>query len=270
MEKPTSIALKTAASGFAAWVTNYDRITQGTHAVKAALNGLARLISGSFKGALFVGKHALAGLASGLARASLLSTFGFSGAIGSTVFGLRRFVGGCVTPLVDGKSLASRQRVPIVINGTCADNRRAWVDRGRNVQFHQLSQSGFGLASQVEQATVAFTTMIGSADKAKASMNEIAEFSAKTPFQFPDLIEMGRTLLAANTSAEQLVPTMRVVGDIAAGSNTPLNEMAEIYTKIKLQGKAGLRKSSRLPAEAFQSSKNSKRSRARTQPSFAR
>jgi tape measure domain-containing protein len=76
---------------------------------------------------------------------------------------------------------------------------------------------GLSTASQVEQADIAFTTMLGSGQKADAFLKQLADFAAKTPFEFPDLVSASQKLLAMGFSADQVVPTLTAIGDAVAG-----------------------------------------------------
>jgi len=93
------------------------------------------------------------------------------------------------------------------------------------------------LASDFEQTQVAFTTMLGDADKAKALFNELRDFSASTPFEFPEIRDAGRSLLAFGVSAEDVTESLRRIGDISAGVGAPVGEIAELYGKAKVQGR---------------------------------
>jgi len=68
-----------------------------------------------------------------------------------------------------------------------------------------------------EQAQIAFETMLGSAEKAKVLLKDITTFAAKTPFEIQGLIESSKRLLAFGFAADQIIPTMESLGNIAAG-----------------------------------------------------
>lgn len=68
-----------------------------------------------------------------------------------------------------------------------------------------------------EQTEVAFRTMLGSADLAQKTLADLAEFASKTPFELPQLEQASKQLLAYGTTAEELIPTMKMLGDITAG-----------------------------------------------------
>lgn len=93
------------------------------------------------------------------------------------------------------------------------------------------------LAADAETAQVSFTTMLGSVEKAKALMSEISSFAADTPFQTAELVKSATSLLAAKVAAEQIVPVMRSLGDVSAGLNIPIAELAVIYGKARSSGR---------------------------------
>ncbi len=71
--------------------------------------------------------------------------------------------------------------------------------------------------SMMEQAQIGFTTMLGSAEKANAFLEQMADFAAKTPFEFPDLLESAKRMLAMGFAAGDILPTIEAVGNAAAG-----------------------------------------------------
>jgi tape measure domain-containing protein len=93
------------------------------------------------------------------------------------------------------------------------------------------------LAADAEQAKVAFTTMLGSAEKAKQLQDQINQFAASTPFQTTELIAASKSLLAFGVAQDQIIPTMQTLGDLSAGLNVPLGDLAEIFGKAKVQGR---------------------------------
>lgn len=97
---------------------------------------------------------------------------------------------------------------------------------------------GLKLAADFEQAEVAFGTVFKSATAAKQVMAEIQQFAAATPFEFPELKDAAVKLAGFGTSAQQVVPTLKMLGDIAAGTGTTVGELAETYGKARVQGRA--------------------------------
>ncbi len=106
------------------------------------------------------------------------------------------------------------------------------LDIGKNA-----IQAGIGFNALKENATIAFTTMLGSGEKAKGLLADIQSFASSTPFEMPELLKAAQSLAAFGVSADQVVPSLRRLGDISAGIGAPIGEIAEIYGKAKVQGR---------------------------------
>ena len=92
-------------------------------------------------------------------------------------------------------------------------------------------------AAGFEQTKAAFTTMIGDAAKAEAILARLRELGAQTPFEFPELADAGRKLIAFGESADTVPDTLRRIGDVSAGVQAPIGEIAELYGKARVQGR---------------------------------
>ena len=75
----------------------------------------------------------------------------------------------------------------------------------------------FELAAALETTTVGFTTMLGSGDAAAAMLSDLKAFADTTPFEFADLTAAASKMVAMGTAAEDVIPTLTIVGDTAAG-----------------------------------------------------
>lgn len=72
-------------------------------------------------------------------------------------------------------------------------------------------------AGDFEQTRIAFDTMLGSAEAGKAVLKDLANFAKTTPFNFPQVADLSKQLLAYGIAQKELLPTMSALGDIAAG-----------------------------------------------------
>lgn len=109
----------------------------------------------------------------------------------------------------------------------------------RGIDFHAFTQA----------SEVAFTTFLGSAEKAKQYMDDMYAFALKTPFAYPDLLESSRNLIAFGVQAENTFPIMQAIGDAVAGiggGNAEMQNMADIFGQIQSQGKLTLMEVNRL------------------------
>jgi len=93
------------------------------------------------------------------------------------------------------------------------------------------------MAGQFEQTQIAFTTMLGSAELANKLLKDLADFASKTPFTIPGIEQNAKMLLAMSIPLEDLLPTLKSLGDIASGLNVPMERLALNFGQVKVQGK---------------------------------
>lgn len=100
--------------------------------------------------------------------------------------------------------------------------------------------SGFkhalSVASEMETTQTAFKTMLGSSAAMLETLGEIKKLAMSTPFEFPELANAGRMLLAFGEAARDIPDTLRRIGDVSSAISAPLGEIAEIYGKARTQG----------------------------------
>jgi tape measure domain-containing protein len=90
---------------------------------------------------------------------------------------------------------------------------------------------------EFQQLEVAFTTMLGSADKASALMAQITRTAAVTPFGLQEVAGGAKSLMAYGVEAEKVNDTLVRLGDIASGLSIPLNDLVYLYGTTMTQGK---------------------------------
>jgi len=89
-------------------------------------------------------------------------------------------------------------------------------------------------AAEHEQTQIAFEVLIGNAKKAEETLKSLREYANRTPFQFPEIASAARQLIAFGLSADDAVRTIARLGDVAAGVQTPIGDIAELYGKVKV------------------------------------
>ena len=90
---------------------------------------------------------------------------------------------------------------------------------------------------QFQQLEVAFTTMLQSAEKADALIQQLTKTAATTPFGLEDVAQGAKQLLAYGFEAEKVNETLIRLGDIAAGLSVPLNDLVYLYGTTMAQGR---------------------------------
>lgn len=100
-----------------------------------------------------------------------------------------------------------------------------------------LTTTSVGNAAAFEQQQVSLTTMLGSLENANELLGQLNVFAAETPFEFPELAQAAKSLIAFGVAQDNVIPTMRMLGDIASGLDIPFTEIADLYGKMRVQGR---------------------------------
>lgn len=103
--------------------------------------------------------------------------------------------------------------------------------------FAYLAKTGLDAAMTMESLNAQFTVMAGSAERARDLLGDISEFAAKTPFSKMGLADAGKTLMAFGMEAEKVVPTLKMLGDVAGADQNRLNSLALVFGQIQSTGK---------------------------------
>src|SRR5262245_34147072 len=83
------------------------------------------------------------------------------------------------------------------------------------------AKAAIGLAAAWESLAVSFKVMLGDGDKASKLLADIRDFAAATPFELGELANASKALLAFGVTPDDLIPTLRQVGDVASGLGIP-------------------------------------------------
>lgn len=141
-----------------------------------------------------------------------------------------------------------------------ADGTKSAIDRARtsaSAIMHQMAniKAGWDMATgaiatgakavwsavkeafKFESLTVQFSVLMGSMDKAKARMAELADFAAKTPFSMEDAVVASRQLHVFSNGALGATGSLKLIGDAAAAVGGDMKEVSfwvgRAYSMIK-------------------------------------
>jgi len=121
---------------------------------------------------------------------------------------------------------------------------RSMRDAGRAVTLRltaPIALLGIGAlvaSAKIETMQISFDSLTGSTEKAKQVVKSLTDFAAKTPFQLEGIGKAATQLLAAGVTTGELNDRLKLLGDIASVTKTPLTDMSAIFAKIKNKGKA--------------------------------
>ncbi len=103
--------------------------------------------------------------------------------------------------------------------------------------FTMLAKTGIEAAMTMEGLNAEFKVMTGSAERAAAVIKEISDFAAKTPFDKLGLSRAAKTLMSFGLQSEKVVPTLKMLGDIAGADQNKLNGLALVFGQIQSTGR---------------------------------
>ncbi|HEY3267335.1 MAG TPA: tape measure protein [Armatimonadota bacterium] len=104
-----------------------------------------------------------------------------------------------------------------------------------------LGKTAMSTAANMEQTSVAFGTLLHSSDAARKSIQALSKFAAETPFEFGQVTQAAKQLLAYGFSAKELIPTLTSVGDAvsavgagAEGMDAVIRALGQMRAKGKV------------------------------------
>ena len=103
-----------------------------------------------------------------------------------------------------------------------------------------LGAAAIKSAADLEAMETSFISLTGGAKEAAEMMRNLNDFTAKTPFQIDAVAKSARQLIASGTGINEVNDQLQFLGDIAATSGQPIDEIAAIFSKVNAKGKVEL------------------------------
>lgn len=109
--------------------------------------------------------------------------------------------------------------------------------------FSAAKDAVIGFNARMEQSKIGWTTMLKSGRAAEQMLEDLQRFAAKTPFEFPELEQASRRLLAMGFQAKEIIPLMTDLGNAASalgmsteGINRLTLALGQMRAKSKVSG----------------------------------
>lgn len=112
--------------------------------------------------------------------------------------------------------------------GTLASNAVGAAFRGLKSGIMGVVEA----SKSLETIRTQFTTILGSAQLAQKQLEELQDFAATTPFQIEGLSLATRQLLSFGVVQEDVIPTLRQLGDLAAGTGSAIDELTIPFGRL--------------------------------------
>lgn len=103
-------------------------------------------------------------------------------------------------------------------------------------QAAQFARQIVNVRGEIESLEKSFEILAGK-EYGRRLFNDIKEFAVKTPMQMNDLAKGAQTLLSFNIAAEEVMPTLRALGDISMGDAQRFNSLTLAFAQMSSTGK---------------------------------
>lgn len=100
-----------------------------------------------------------------------------------------------------------------------------------------FASKAFEMRSFFQDAEAAMKVFLKSEDLAAEHLKELQSYAWYNVFEFTDLVTASRQLQAFGTEVEDVIPVIDKLSNIAAATNTPLENLVSIYNKAKIAGR---------------------------------
>lgn len=97
--------------------------------------------------------------------------------------------------------------------------------------------SGVKYNAQMEQYITSFKTMLGSVDEAQKMVDDLKSFAAETPLEMEGLAKNAQTLMAFGVATENIMPTLKMLGDVALGDQQRMESLSLAFGQVAAAGK---------------------------------
>lgn len=231
----------------AAQVTAFSRALGGVRVSAAASNlGMGGLLAtaiatgATWKGAGGVFVAANKGIVAGIGKATgaAVGFLGTLGKIGGLAAAVLPGIGAAVAVVAASGVAALSQvtRLVVWLTGRLYALAKTAAMAGAAL-YAAFAVVGIHAGVRLEQNIAALEVLLKSAAKAKTLLAGLESFAAATPFAQNEIQHAGKQLLAYGFAAENVVPTIRMIGDVSSATEIPLSELAYLYGTVRTQNR---------------------------------
>lgn len=104
--------------------------------------------------------------------------------------------------------------------------------------FLDAGRYAIDAAADFEKTRTAFTAMLGGASIADGFLQQVQDFARTVPFATSEIEQLARQMLGMGFAIGDILPNMRMLLDVAAGTDAPLSRIVFNYAQILAQNQA--------------------------------
>jgi tape measure domain-containing protein len=112
-----------------------------------------------------------------------------------------------------------------------------------NLISNPLVMAGAGAIASIkagmtrEKDTAVMETLLGSKEQAGDMMKDILSYAAKTPYSVSTSQDAAKTMLSFGLDAKKVMPSLRAIGDIAAGDSQRMESLTLAFSQMSSAGR---------------------------------
>lgn len=101
----------------------------------------------------------------------------------------------------------------------------------------QTVSKAISLASQVEDATIAFEVLTGSAKDGAIIFEQIRKFAAESPITFGGATEAAKTMMSFGIAAQDVQKNLQMLSDVTGGNNDRFKMLSLAFSQMSASGR---------------------------------
>jgi len=102
--------------------------------------------------------------------------------------------------------------------------------------FQTITKS-MKLATEVEDANVAFEVLTGSVNDAKVLFDQVRRFAERSPITFSNAAQATRTLMSFGVEVQRIQPTLKMLSDVTGGNNERFKMLTLAFAQMSAAGR---------------------------------
>ncbi|WP_261165754.1 tape measure protein [Microbacterium sp. Marseille-Q6965] len=103
-----------------------------------------------------------------------------------------------------------------------------------------LGKAGVAFNAEMQNFEAGFTSLLGSGEAAQDMLEELTSFAAATPFEMPTLANSATMLSQFGIAAEEILPSLQMLGDISMGDSDKLERLSRVFGQVSSAGRLTL------------------------------
>lgn len=104
-------------------------------------------------------------------------------------------------------------------------------------QAMQLGSQIIDLTAQRQLMEKSFEVLFGGVEQAKQKIDEITQYAILSPYEFADAAKGVQTMSAFGVEADKIMPTLKMLGDVAAGNKQRFESLSLVFAQTTSAGR---------------------------------